>query len=52
MEEQREKRRRKEKVIPCVIDQDKCDACDACIKLLGCPAIIKENDKVLIDGSA
>jgi indolepyruvate ferredoxin oxidoreductase alpha subunit len=52
MEEQREKRRRKEKVIPCVIDQDKCDACGACIKLLGCPAIIKENDKVLIDGSA
>ena len=51
MEEQREKRRRNEKVIPCVIDQNKCDACGACIKLLGCPAIIKENDKVLIDSS-
>lgn len=28
---------------------DKCTNCTACIKLLGCPALIVENGKVLID---
>ncbi|GAI53702.1 unnamed protein product, partial [marine sediment metagenome] len=42
--EQREKRKRKERVIPYYIDQDKCNIkCDACIELLGCPAIIKQD---------
>ena len=50
--EQREKKKRKEKVIPYYIDQDKCNIkCDACIKLLGCPAIIKQDSKTIIDSS-
>ena len=50
--EQREKRKRGEKTVPYYIDQDKCNVkCDACIKLLGCPAIITENGKTLIDSS-
>jgi len=50
MIDQREKRKRKEPIIPYFIDQDKCsDKCNACIELLGCPAIIKENGKTVID---
>jgi len=50
--EQREKRKRKEESIPCRIDQDKCNIkCNACIELLGCPAIIKEGAKTVIDSS-
>ncbi|GAH36813.1 unnamed protein product, partial [marine sediment metagenome] len=50
--ELREKRERKEKVIPYYIDQDKCNIkCDACIELLGCPAIIKQDGKTIIDSS-
>jgi len=52
MIEQREKRKRKEKVIPYYIDQDKCNTkCNACIELLGCPAITKEDGKTVIDSS-
>jgi len=50
--EQREKRKRKEKVIPYLVDQDKCNIkCDACIELLGCPAITKQDGKTIIDSS-
>ena len=50
--ELREKRERKEKVIPYYIDQDKCNIkCDACIELLGCPAILKQDGKTIIDSS-
>jgi len=50
--EQREKRQRGEKIVPYRIDQEKCSVkCDACIKLLGCPGIIKENGKTVIDSS-
>jgi indolepyruvate ferredoxin oxidoreductase alpha subunit len=50
--EQREKRKRKEEVTPYSVDQDKCNIkCDACIKLLGCPAIIKQGVKTVIDSS-
>jgi len=50
--EQREKKKRKEKVIPYRVDQDKCNGkCNACIELLGCPALIKEGTKAVIDGS-
>jgi indolepyruvate ferredoxin oxidoreductase alpha subunit len=50
--EQREKRKRKEEVLPYFVDQDKCSPkCDACIKLLGCPAIIKQGVKTVIDSS-
>ena len=52
MEEQREKRRRGEKTVPYYIDQEKCNPkCNACIELLGCPAIIKEDGKTMIDSS-
>jgi len=50
--EQREKRERGEKIVPYYIDQERCAIkCEACIKLLGCPAITKENGRVIIDGS-
>lgn len=44
----REKRRRGIKVEPTRIT-DKCTNCMACIKLLGCPAIVVEEGKVKID---
>ena len=50
MIEQREKRKRKEPTIPYFVDQDKCSGkCNACIELLGCPAIIKQDGKTVID---
>ncbi|MDO9066287.1 MAG: thiamine pyrophosphate-dependent enzyme [Chloroflexota bacterium] len=52
MIEQRMKKERGEAIVPCLVDQEKCDArCGACIKLLGCPAIIKEDGRVVIDAS-
>jgi indolepyruvate ferredoxin oxidoreductase alpha subunit len=44
----REKRRRGIKVEPTKIT-DKCTNCMACIKLLGCPAIVVEEGRVKID---
>jgi indolepyruvate ferredoxin oxidoreductase alpha subunit len=50
--DQREKRRRGEKIVPYRIDQEKCnEKCEACIQLLGCPAIIKEDGKTVIDST-
>lgn len=49
--ELREKRRRGEPVVPLRIDQEKCDACGVCVKLLGCPAIIKAEGRVVIDAA-
>ncbi len=50
--DQREKRKRKEEIIPYCVDQDKCSPkCNACIELLGCPAIIKQDGKTTIDRS-
>jgi len=43
----RDKRRRGIKVVPCKIT-DKCTNCMACIKLLGCPALIVEEGNVSI----
>jgi len=52
MIEQREKRGRGEKTVPYYVDQERCNMkCEACIKLLGCPAIIKDDDKTIIDSS-
>jgi len=52
MIEQREKRKRGEKIVPYYIDQERCNPkCEACIKLLGCPAIIREGGKTVIDSS-
>jgi indolepyruvate ferredoxin oxidoreductase alpha subunit len=48
----REKRKAGEKIIPYYVDPDKCNPkCDACIKLLGCPAIIRQGDKTVIDAA-
>jgi len=50
--EQREKKKRKEAVVPYHVDPEKCNVkCNACIELLGCPAIIKEGTKKVIDSS-
>ena len=50
--EQREKQVRGEKTVPYYIDQERCSVkCEACIQLLACPAIVKENGKVIINGS-
>lgn len=52
MIELRDKKKAGEKVVPYRVDPDKCDPkCDACIRLLGCPAIIREGDKAVIDAS-
>ena len=51
--EQREKKERGEKITPCYIDQERCSIkCEACIKLLGCPSIMKEDGRIIIDGSS
>ena len=50
--EQREKKKRKEAVVPYRVDPEKCNVkCNACIELLGCPALIKEGISTVIDGS-
>ena len=50
MIEQREKRKKGEAFVPCRVDQEKCsEKCGACIELLGCPAIVKEGTKTVID---
>jgi indolepyruvate ferredoxin oxidoreductase alpha subunit len=50
--EQREKRKRQEETIPYYVDQEKCsEKCNACIELLGCPAIIREGARAVIDSS-
>jgi indolepyruvate ferredoxin oxidoreductase alpha subunit len=52
MIEQKEKRRKGEPIIPYRVDQEKCsEKCETCITLLGCPAIIREGSKTIIDGS-
>jgi indolepyruvate ferredoxin oxidoreductase alpha subunit len=50
--EQREKRKRHEETIPYYVDPERCsEKCNSCIELLGCPAIIKEGAKAVIDSS-
>ena len=44
----RERRRKGAKIVACKIT-DKCTNCMACIKLLGCPALIVEDEKVGIN---
>ena len=52
MIELRDKKKAGVKVVPYHIDQGKCSPkCETCIKLLGCPAIIKQGDKKIIDAS-
>ena len=53
MIEQREKRKRGEETIPYHIDRERCNIkCKACIQLFGCPAIMREDSKTIIDTSA
>ncbi|MGD9116494.1 MAG: indolepyruvate ferredoxin oxidoreductase subunit alpha [Dehalococcoidia bacterium] len=48
--DQREKRKHKEAAVTFTVDQERCSGkCNACIELLGCPAIIKEDGKTIID---
>lgn len=52
--EVREKKARGEAIIPCQIDQANCTCSvgtEQCIQLLGCPAIIKEDKKTMIDSN-
>jgi len=50
--EKKKKRKRGEKTVPYRVDQEKCNArCNTCVKLLGCPAIIKDSGKTIIDSS-
>ena len=41
----REKRRRGVKIVPFVVDQDRCERCFLCVKSFGCPAIQLLGDK-------
>ena len=45
------RRQKGEKTIPYAIDPETCTNCKLCINSLGCPALILENGKVLIDAS-
>jgi len=48
--ENRDKRKRGEKIPVYTVDQDKCKKCKLCISKFGCPAIYYgENDEILID---
>ena len=50
MIDQREKRRRGEPILPYHVNPDQChEKCNACIRLLGCPAISQEAGKAIID---
>jgi indolepyruvate ferredoxin oxidoreductase alpha subunit len=44
----REKRRRGIRTAPCYITHE-CTGCMACVKLLGCPALVVRNGKVAVD---
>jgi len=44
-----EKRRKAEPIIPAEILSEKCTGCMACIRLIGCPALVPSNDKVVIN---
>jgi len=47
--EGRERRRRGEGTVPFEVDPTKCTACYACIKLLGCPPLKSEENRVEVD---
>lgn len=48
LEDVRDKRRRGVKVAPCRIGEE-CTNCMACVKLVGCPALVVEDAKVRVD---
>jgi len=45
----REKKKRGEKVVPYVVDAEKCTQCGMCIKTFACPAIVKKDKNYAID---
>lgn len=47
--EQRAMKKKGEKIVPYEIDSDVCNDCRLCVNLLGCPAIVFEADRVVID---
>jgi indolepyruvate ferredoxin oxidoreductase alpha subunit len=52
LEASREARRLGEKRLVYYVDPQKCTRCWLCLKQLSCPAIIKEDEKVIIDSFA
>jgi len=44
-----EKRRKAEPITPARIISEKCTGCMACIRLIGCPALVPSDDKVVIN---
>ncbi|MBI2831847.1 MAG: indolepyruvate ferredoxin oxidoreductase subunit alpha [Chloroflexi bacterium] len=49
---QRDARKRGEELILYRVERERCDPkCSACFKLLGCPAIVRENGLTVIDSS-
>ena len=46
---QRDRKQKGEKAIPYIIDLESCTNCKLCVNSLGCPALIIENDQVVID---
>ena len=44
-----EKRRKAEKIVPAEIVDEKCTGCMACVKLIGCPALVAKNGKVTVN---
>ena len=44
-----EKRRKAEPIVPAKILSEECTGCMACIKLIGCPALVPSNGKVVIN---
>ena len=43
--------KKEKKLVPktCEVDQGKCIQCGTCLRMIGCPALIKKDDKVMID---
>ncbi len=48
---QRERRQKGTKVVPYCVDMEACTDCQLCVKSLGCPAIVIEDKRVVIDVS-
>jgi indolepyruvate ferredoxin oxidoreductase, alpha subunit len=48
---QRERRQKGEKAVLYTIDPDTCTDCRLCVNTLGCPAIVIDNDTVVIDAA-
>ena len=43
--------KKEKKLVPklCEVDQSKCIQCGTCLRMIGCPALIKKDEKVMID---